>query len=116
MRNLKHDTKGWIKDKLVCMDSASSSFDQAIESILFGPSNGILTREELAQLTLLRAERQKILDHDQLTWQLKSRTKRALQGDSNTKIFIQWPQGGETKTRSGLWKILKVIVLKMRML
>ena len=32
-------------------------------------------------------EKQKILRHAQLTWQLKSRTKWDLQGDSNTKFF-----------------------------
>ena len=78
LRNLKFATKGWTKEKSTSMDSAFSCLDQAIEAILSGSSNGILSREQRAQLTLLSAERQKILDHNQLTWQLKSKTKWTL--------------------------------------
>ena len=63
LRDLKHATKGWTKDKLASMDSASSYLDQAIEAILSGPSNSILSKDQLAQLTLLNAKRQNILDH-----------------------------------------------------
>ena len=75
------------KVKTTSIDSASSSLELAIESILSGPSNGILTRELTLHLSHLSVERQRILDHLQLTSQLKSRTKWALQGDSNTKFF-----------------------------
>ena len=87
LRNLKAATKSWIKAKSASIESASSSLELAIESLLAGPSNGILSREQIAQLSHLSAERQNILEHFQLTWQLKSRTKWALQGDSNTKSF-----------------------------
>ena len=87
LHKLKSVTKSWIKVKTASIDSASSRLKIAIESFLSGPSNGILTRELTLHLSHLSVERQRILDHLQLTSQLKSRTKWALQGDSKTKFF-----------------------------
>ena len=59
------------------MDSESNILDHAIETLLSGPSNGILSMDEMTLLTQLRSDKQKVLDHSLLTWQLKSRTKWA---------------------------------------
>ena len=78
LRTLKNEAKTWIKNKCDSMDTVTKSLDLAIESLLSGPSNGILSMDELAQLAQLRSEKQKILDHFLLTWQLKSRLKWSL--------------------------------------
>ena len=75
LRNLKSDSKCWFKEKSASLVSISHNLDQAIESIL---AIGILTKEQSAHLFHLNAERQSILDHYQLSWQLKSRLKWAL--------------------------------------
>ena len=67
LRKLKSATKSWTKDKLASMDSASSNLKIAIESLLAGPSNGILSREQIIHLSHHSAERQRILEHFQLT-------------------------------------------------
>ena len=88
LRKLKTATKSWTKNKSASYALASTKLDLAIESFLAGPTFGILTKEQSAHLSLLSAEKQRILSHLQLTWQLKSRTKWALQGDSNTNFFM----------------------------
>ena len=93
----------WIKDKLACMDSKSNSLDRAIGSLVSGTSNGILTMEEMAQLTHLRSEKEKILDHYLLTWKLKIRTKWALQCDSNTKYFHMLASGKQNQNT--IWSL-----------
>ena len=61
LRKLKSATKTWTKIKSASFASASSRLDLAIESILAGPTNGILTKEQSAHLSLLSAERQRRL-------------------------------------------------------
>ena len=78
LRKLKFATKRWTKDKLASLDSESSNLELAIESILAGPSKGILTKEQIVHLSHLNAKRQRILERFQLTWKLKSRIKWAL--------------------------------------
>ena len=93
LRTLKNEAKVWIKDKQAQLDNDIHKIEQAITSLLSGSSNGILSTEDMALLTHLRSERKLILNHFLLTWQLKSRTKWALQGDSNTKYFHMLASG-----------------------
>ena len=67
LRKLKSATKWWTKDKLASLDTESSNLELAIESILAGPSKGILTKEQIAHLSHLNAKRHKILEHFHLT-------------------------------------------------
>ena len=77
--------------------------DQAITSLLSGSSNGILSTEDMAHLAHLRSERKLILNHYLLTWQLKSRAKWALQGDSNTKYFHMLASGRQNQ--NSIWSL-----------
>ena len=82
------------------MELDSFNLEQAIESIL---ANGILSKDQITQLSFLSAARQRILDHLSLTWQLKSRTKWALQGDSNTNFFHMVASG--RRTQNMIWSL-----------
>ena len=97
LRRLKAATKKWTQDKSVRMDTESSNLEAAIESILAGPSKGILSNEQIVRLSQLNAGRTRILEHFQLTWQLKSRIKWAQQGDANTKYFHAVASGRRTQ-------------------
>ena len=55
-------------------------------------------------LTQLRSDRKKILDHFLLTWQLKSRAKWALYGDSNTNYFHALASG--IRNQNSIWSLL----------
>ena len=47
--------------------------------------------------------KKKLLDHYLLTWQLKSRAKWALQGDSNTKYFHSIASG--RRNQNAIWSL-----------
>ena len=113
VRNLKSDTKSWIKDKSASLVKASYHLDRDIESIL---SLGILSKEQKAQLSRLSAERYSIHEHFQLTWKLKSRLKWDLQGDSNTKFFHNFASGRRTQNMIWSLKMVWVMLLWRRVL
>ena len=75
LRKLKSATKRWTKEKFDSLVLESTNLELAIESILAGPTKGILSSEQIVSLSLLNAERHRILQHFLLTWQLKSRIK-----------------------------------------
>ena len=87
LHSLKQEVKVWIRDKNAQMDSEATCLDCAIVSLLSGSSAGILSHDDQESLIHLRVEKKKILEHYILTWQLKSHSKWALLGDSNTKYF-----------------------------
>ena len=78
--------------------------DREICSLLSSSNFGILTYEEQLTLSQLRPEKKKILDHYLLTWQLKSRAKWALYGDSNTKYFHALASG--RRNQNSIWSLL----------
>ena len=55
-------------------------------------------------LSQLRSEKRKIWAHYLLTWQLKSRTKWALYGDSNTKYFHALASG--RRNHNAIWSLM----------
>ena len=86
------------------MDANSKRLDLEISSLLTNSSFGILSQEEQISLSQLRFEKKKILDHHLLTWQLKSRTKWALEGDSNTKFFHVVAPG--KRNQNSIWSLM----------
>ena len=87
LRTLKREVKAWIKEKDITMSSDSLRLDKDIETLLLGSFSGIISHEDQSTLNQLRSKKKKLQEHNLLTWQLKSRTKWALYGDSNTKFF-----------------------------
>ena len=85
------------------MDSEATHLDCVIVSLLLGSSASILSHEDQESLTLLRAKKKKILEHYLLTWQLKSRTKWAHLGDSNTKYFHTLASG--RRNQKSIWSL-----------
>ena len=77
--------------------------DREIHSLLTSSNFGILINEEQLTLSQLRSNRKNILDHYLLTWQLKSRAKWALYGDSNTKYFHALASG--TRNQNTIWSL-----------
>ena len=81
IRILKKEVKDWTKDKSIILEADSHRLDQDIYSLLYSSNFGILTHAEQLNLSQLRSDRKKILDHYLLTWQLKSHAEWALYGD-----------------------------------
>ena len=86
------------------MESESQRLDVDISTLLSNSSFGILSQEEQLSLSLLRTEKKKILEHHLLTWQLKIRTKWALEGDSNTKYFHSIASG--RRNQKSIWSLM----------
>ena len=76
-----------------------------ISAILSGSAFGILSLDEQSALSQLRHKKKKLSDHFLLTWQLKSRTKWALHGDSNTKFFHALASG--RRNQNTIWSLLE---------
>ena len=85
------------------MDLDSIRLDEEIGTLLSGSSSGILSHEDQLSLTLLRSKKKKLLDHYLLTWQLKSRAKWAMYGDSNTKFFHAMASG--RRNHNAIWSL-----------
>ena len=84
---LKREVKAWTREKENSMNTDSMRLDKDIETLLWGSLSGIITHEDQQALNQLRSKKKKLQEHNLLTWQLKSGTKWALYGDSNTKLF-----------------------------
>ena len=54
-------------------------------------------------LNLLRSKKKKLLDHYLLIWQLKSKAKWALLGDSNTKFFHSL--ASSRRNQNAIWSL-----------
>ena len=86
------------------MESESHRLDLDISTILSGSVFGILSHEEQLSLSMLRSKKKKLFDHILLSWQLKSRTKWALYGDSNTKFFHALAYG--RRNQNTIWSLM----------
>ena len=78
--------------------------DMDISTLLSNSSFGIISQEEQLSLSQLRTKKKNILEHHLLTWQLKIRTKWALEGDSNTKYFHVVASG--RRNQNSIWSLL----------
>ena len=107
------EVKDWIKDKSSHMESESRRLDGDINSLLASSSFGILSLEEQTSLSQLRMRKNKILEHYLLTWQLKSQTKWALEGDSNTKYFHSLASGRRNQIPFGPSKMMVDAIMRM---
>ena len=85
------------------MDGYLIHIENSITTLLSHSFSGILADGDLAHLSLLRSMRKLILDHSLLTWQLKSRSKWDLQGDSNTKYFHMLATG--RRNQNTIWSL-----------
>ena len=69
------------------MKLESSMIDLEINALLAANPSCILSLENSNILRSLRDRKKKLLAHELLSWQLKSRTKWVELGDANTKLF-----------------------------
>ena len=92
-----------LRTNRIRWNPSKKSLDCAIVSLLSGSTNGILSIEDMERLTLLKSDKKKILEHYLLTWKLKSRTKWALYGDSNTKYFHMMASG--RRNQNSIWSL-----------
>ena len=86
------------------MEFESHRLDMDISTLLSGLASGILSHEEQLSLSQRRTRKNKLLEHFLLTWQLKSRAKWALYGDSNTKYFHALALG--RRNQNTIWSLL----------
>ena len=85
------------------MNSDSIRLDKDIETLLSGSFSGIISHEDQLTLNQLRSKKKKLQEHNLLTWQLKSHTKWALYGDSNTKFFHAIASG--RRNHNTIWSL-----------
>ena len=85
------------------MELDSLKLDEEIGALLSGSSFGILSLEDQLNLNLIHSKKKNLLDHYLLTWQLKSKAKWALYGDSNTKVFHALASG--RRNQNAIWSL-----------
>ena len=84
---LKDKVKSWTKVEARKMQDKSVFLEEEINSLLSSSDSALLTDDQQLRLNSLKADLQKVLDHELYSARLKSRVTWALNGDANTKYF-----------------------------
>ena len=87
LRLLKEKVKPWTKLEAQKMKEKSAYLEEEICSILNLTQSAILSTDQQSRLISLKAELQKILDHELNYARLQSRVSWAKNGDANTIFF-----------------------------
>ena len=87
LRRLKEKVKTWSKEETRKMKDKSIFLEEEINALLSSSPSAILKEEQHQRLLILKAEIQKLLDHEIYSVKLQSRVTWASKGDANTKYF-----------------------------
>ena len=87
LRLLKEKVKSWTKVESKKLKDKSVYLEDEISTILHSSQSAILNDEQQSRLSTLKADLQKLLDHELYSTRLQSRVTWALNGDANTKYF-----------------------------
>ena len=91
LRLLKEKVKPWIKAESLKLKDKSFMLEEEISSLLLSSHSAILNDEQNHRLISLKADLQKLLDHELYSARLQSRVAWASNGDANTKYFHAMP-------------------------
>ena len=103
LKRLKGIVNLWEKNQKKIRTSLMSAIDCEILTLLEACPYGILTKAESDHLTTLKAQKEKLLVHESLTWKLKSRVNWIELGDANTKFFHGFASA--RKNFNAIWAI-----------
>ena len=87
LRIIKQRVKDWTRTKSLEMNKVSLELYLEIKALLASYPSRILSLEVVGTLQVFRNRKKKLIEHELLSWQLKSRIKWAKLGDANTKLF-----------------------------
>ena len=87
LRVLKDKVKSWTKVEAQKIQDKSVFLEEEINSLLSSSDSAILNDDQQLRLNSLKADLQKVLDHELYLARLQSRVTWALNGDANTKYF-----------------------------
>ena len=87
LRILKEKVKSWTKKEAHMLKEKSAYLEEEICSILNLSQLAILSTDQQSRLISLKADLQKILDHELTSARLQSRVSWAQNGDANTNFF-----------------------------
>ena len=87
LRLLKEKVKSWTKVESQKLKDKSVYLEDEISSLLHSSQSSILNDEQQCRLNSLKANLQKLLDHELYSARLQSKVTLAANGDANTKYF-----------------------------
>ena len=87
IRLLKEKVKSWTKVESQKMKDNSVYLEDEISTLLHTSQSAILNDGQQCRLNSLKADLQKLLDHELYSARIQSRVTLALNGDANTKYF-----------------------------
>ena len=85
LRLLKEKVKSWTKMESQKMKEKSVYLEDEINYLLHSTQSTILNNEKQGRLNSLKADLQKILDHELYSARLQSKVTWAVNGNANTK-------------------------------
>ena len=103
LRLLKEKVTSWTKLEAQKMKEKSAYLEDEICSLLNLTQFAILNNEQQGRLNSLKADLQKILDHELYSARLQSRVTWALNGDANTKYFHA--MASARKNHNAIWSL-----------
>ena len=103
LRFLKDKVKTWTKIDARKMQDKSVQLEDEINSLLSSSASALLSDDQHLRLISLKADLQKLIEHEIYSARLQSRVTWALNGDANTKYFHA--VASARKNHNAIWSL-----------